>query len=100
MRFVTCHAGWAYLWFAMTACRAEPVEPAPPPAGDDLVIAPPGARGARAAGTEGAPPAPAAGEQAEPGSEEEKDPEPEEEVDAGADPDGGHSPEATPGVTL
>ena len=93
-------AACALSLLAEGACRSQPGEPVPAAPSYELVIAPPGALGARAAGTPGAPPAPAAGELAEPGAEESPDPEPEEDLDGGTNSDGGHSPDATPGVTL
>ena len=93
--------GWSMLWFVMAGCRSQAVEPVPPPATHELVVAPPGARGARAAGTEGAPAAPGAGELIEPGgSDEPPDPEPEVESDGGIAPDGGRPLDSPPGVTL
>jgi len=93
-------AGFTVLVWATAACRPQPTDPAPPAPGYELVVAPPAARGARAAGTEGAPAAPTAGELAEPDAEDRPDPEPEEESDAGASQDAGHSLDSTPEVTL
>ena len=45
----------------LAACRSPAPDPAPPPASYELATAPPGARGARAAGTDAAPPPPSAG---------------------------------------
>ena len=67
------------------ACRDEAPEPAPPPASYELVVAPPGARGARAAGTDAAPPPPGEGELAETGDDEAPEAEAEPEIDAGTD---------------
>ena len=39
----------------VASCRSQLAEPAPPPASYELAQAPPGARGARAAGTDAAP---------------------------------------------
>lgn len=80
---------------AMTGCHSQAAEPPPPPATFELAVAPPGARGARAAGTDGAPPAPTEGELIEPGTAE---PEPEEESGGGAE--GGAPAVPAPGVAL
>jgi len=78
----------------VSGCRSQPTEPAPPPASFELVQAPPGARGARAAGTDAAPPPPSESELAQP-EEGEAEPEPgESESDAGVAGD------AAPGVAL
>jgi hypothetical protein len=80
------------LW-ALAACRAPASEPAPPSASYELVPAPPGARGARAAGTDAAPPPPSEGVLGEPGSDDEEEEEPDTnagpESDAGVPPDAG-----------
>lgn len=89
---------------ALSSCHSRNSEPPPPPATFELAVAPPGARGARAAGTDAAPPAPSEGELNEPGT---ADPEPEPEPDPDPDPDdagaaaqgGGHAA-PTPGVAL
>lgn len=83
---------WLPMVVVLPACRSQAVEPAPPPARFELVIAPPGARGARAAGTDAAPPPPSelgAPEPDEPGASDDDG-----GADAGAatpvpDPDGG-----------
>ncbi|MEO6598814.1 MAG: hypothetical protein ABIQ16_03010 [Polyangiaceae bacterium] len=82
---------------AMTGCHSQAVEPPPPPATFELAVAPPGARGARAAGTDAAPPAPSEGEISEPGTPE-PEPEPEEENGGGAE--GGAPAAPAPGVAL
>ena len=90
--------------FALTSCHSRSSEPPPPPATFELPVAPPGARGARAAGTDAAPPAPSEGELNEPGTAEpdpEPDPEPEPEPDdAGSAAQGGAHAASTPGVAL
>ena len=84
----------------LCGCRAEPAEPAPAPASYELVVAPPGARGARAAGTDAAPPPPSEGDLAAPGTEDEVEPEAEPEFDPGGGLDGGlFAPDAA-GVAL
>jgi hypothetical protein len=80
------------------ACRSPAPDPAPPPASYDLASAPPGARGARAAGTDAAPPPPSEGVLHVPGTDDEEEAEPEEE-DAGSDGDAGLAPDAG-GVAL
>jgi hypothetical protein len=83
---------------AMTGCHSQSAEPPPPAATFELAVAPPGARGARAAGTDAAPPAPSEGELGEPAAPDpEPDPEPEEE-DGG--PEGGAPAVPAPGVAL
>jgi hypothetical protein len=83
----------------VSACHSQSAEPPPPPATFELAVAPPGARGARAAGTDAAPPAPGEGELADPSAAEpEQDPEPEEEDAGGAE--GGAPAIASPGVAL
>ena len=52
----------------LAACRSPAPDPAPPPASYELASAPPGARGARAAGTDAAPPLPSEGVLGEPGT--------------------------------
>jgi hypothetical protein len=81
-----------------TGCRSPAPDPAPPPASYELAAAPPGARGARAAGTDAAPPAPSEGVLHVPGTDDEDEAEPEE--DAGAESDAGVAPDAAGGVTL
>jgi hypothetical protein len=85
------------LLFALNACRSQPTEPAPLPASYELVMAPPGARGARAAGTDAAPPAPNEGPLAPPGAD---DPDPELDDDGGAPADSGVMTDAGAGVAL
>ena len=85
----------APLLCGLAACRSQPAEPAPPPASYELAIAPPGARGARAAGTDAAPPPLSAGEPAEQGADEPTEPEPE-----GDPADAGVQQDAAPGVAL
>jgi hypothetical protein len=79
----------------LSACRSQAVEPPPPPASYELVTAPPGARGARAAGTDAAPKAPVESELAAPGADE---PDPDEE--GGGESDAGVAADAAPGVAL
>ncbi|HTA90126.1 MAG TPA: hypothetical protein VK745_11135 [Polyangiaceae bacterium] len=73
------------LLLGLSACRSQAVEPAPAPARFELVVAPPGARGARAAGTDAAPPAPT---EIGSGDPDEQD-DPEQDADGGTDPDSG-----------
>ncbi|MEI9939993.1 MAG: hypothetical protein WDO69_22455 [Pseudomonadota bacterium] len=82
----------------LAACRSPASEPAPPPASYELASAPPGARGARAAGTDAAPPPPSEGVLGPPGTDEEDEAEP--ETDAGAENDAGLAPDAAGGVAL
>lgn len=82
------------------ACRSQPADPAPPPASYELSVAPPGARGARAAGTDAAPPAPSEGALAPEGDGEGEGTEPEEDSDAGPPNDAGPPSDAAPGVAL
>ena len=84
------------LWLA--ACHSPAPDPAPPPAKFELASAPPGARGARAAGTDAAPPRPNAGVLGEPGTGADDEAEP--EADGGADGDAGVAPDAAGGVAL
>jgi len=65
---------------ALSACHSQPSEPAPPPARYELTMAPPGARGARAAGTDAAPPPPTELGTPEPDEPSDSD---DEETDAG-----------------
>jgi hypothetical protein len=90
------------LWLGLlAACRSPAPEPAPPAASYELAVAPPGARGARAAGTDAAPAPPSEGVLGEPGTDEEEDePERESDSDAGADSDAGLGVDAGPGVAL
>jgi len=82
----------------LAACRSPAPDPAPPAVNYELATAPPGARGARAAGTDAAPPAPSEGVLHVPGSDDEEEAEPEE--DAGAESDAGVAPDAAGGVAL
>ena len=82
----------------LAACRSPASEPAPPPASYELVSAPPGARGARAAGTDAAPPPPSEGLLGEPETDEEDEVEP--EIDAGRENDAGLGTDAAGGVAL
>jgi len=85
--------------FGLSACRSPAAEPAPPPASYDLVAAPPGALGARAAGTDGAPRPPDEGVLGETPADDGEDPEP--ETDSGLDNDAGPAvPDAGQGVAL
>jgi len=82
----------------IAACRSPAPDPAPPPASYELASAPPGARGARAAGTDAAPPLPSEGALDEPGTADEDEGEP--EADAGPESDAGLVPDAAGGVAL
>jgi len=82
----------------LASCHSPVPDPAPPPASYELVPAPPGARGARAAGTDAAPPPPSEGVLGEP--ETDADDEDEPEPDAGSESDAGHAPDAAGGVAL
>ena len=85
------------LVFGLAGCRSQVVEPAPPPARYELVIAPPGARGARAAGTDAAPAPPSEVGAAEPDEPGESD----DETDGGAETDADPSaPDSDGGVAL
>jgi hypothetical protein len=81
---------------ALAACRSQPTEPPPPPASYEIVSAAPGARGARAAGTDAAPAVPDERELAAP---DQGDPSGDEESDGGVT-DGGLVIDAAPGVAL
>lgn len=95
-----CCLRWCSLALLLSACRSPAAEPAPPPASHELVSAPPGACGARAAGTDAAPPPPGEGILGDPGTDEEDD-EAEPEPDGGAElDDGGSVPDAGGGVAL
>lgn len=96
MRLHRAFAGSALLALA-AGCRSQGAEPAPPPASYELTVAPPEARGARAAGTDAAPPAPSQAEVAAPSAD---DDEQESEEDGGAESDAGSAPDAAPGVAL
>jgi len=85
---------------ALAACRSPASEPAPPPASYELAAAPPGARGARAAGTDAAPPRPSQNELDMPGTDDDEEPESEPELDAGSESDAGLVPDAAGGVAL
>jgi hypothetical protein len=85
------------LFLGLTACRSQVSEPAPPPARFELVVAPPSARGARAAGTDAAPPLPSELVAPDPDEPGESD----DDTDGGTDPDAGApAPDADGGVTL
>ena len=81
----------------LCACRSQAADPAPPPAHFELAVAPPGARGARAAGTDAAPPPPSelgASDPDEPG-------EADEAADGGTEPDAAVAvPDSDGGVAL
>jgi hypothetical protein len=81
----------------LLACHSKPAEPAPAPASYELVSGAPGARGARAAGTDAAPPPPSDRELAVPDPGEPSD---DDESDAGGVGDGGLATDAAPGVAL
>ena len=87
------------LALSLGACRSPTADPAPPPASYELAPAPPGARGARAAGTDAAPPPPSEGVLHVPGTDDEDEAEP-EESDAGSESDAGLAPDAAGGVAL
>jgi hypothetical protein len=91
----SCLMSWLAL--ALSACRTQASEPAPPPARFELVVAPPGARGARAAGTDAAPPPPS-----ELGAPDPEEPgESDDDADGGSESDGGGAaPDADGGVAL
>jgi len=56
------YRGWRLLCLlALSGCERIVAEPPPPPSRHEIAIAPPGARGARAAGTEAAPKPPTLG---------------------------------------
>jgi hypothetical protein len=87
----------AALLLGLAACRSQPSEAAPAPARFELIAAPPGARGARAAGTDAAPPLPS--ELAAPDPDEPTTPD--EEDDGGADvPDAATAAPDDGGVAL
>jgi len=81
---------------ALPACHSQPSEPAPPPARYELTMAPPGARGARAAGTDAAPPPPTELGTPEPDEPSDSD---DDETDAG-EPDAGAAVADDGGVPL
>ena len=88
-----------WLWsLLLVACHSPAPDPAPAPASYELASAPPGARGARAAGTDAAPPRPSEGVLGEPGTAEEDEDEP--DPDAGSESDAGLVPDAGGGVAL
>ena len=79
------------------ACHSQPAEPAPPPANYEIAAAAPGARGARAAGTDAAPPVPTnERELVEPDNDEGES----DDADGGVPSDGGMPVDAGPGVAL
>jgi hypothetical protein len=88
--------GWLLL---LAACRSQKAEPAPLPATHELVMAPPGARGARAAGTDAAPPAPNEGPLAAP-EVDDPEPEPDPGEDSGVPADAAGATDAGAGVAL
>ncbi len=91
--FVPCCA----FFLGLAACRSQVTEPAPPPARFELVVAPPGARGARAAGTDAAPQPPSELGAPDPDEPGESD----DETDGGTETDAGAlAPDADGGVTL
>ena len=82
---------------ALAACHSQPVEPAPPPANYEIASAAPGARGARAAGTDAAPPIPSnEHELLEPNNDEGDS----DDTDGGLPSDGGMAADAGSGVAL
>lgn len=83
---------------ALSGCHSQPVEPAPAPASYEIASAAPGARGARAAGTDAAPPMPTnERELAEPDNDETDT----DDGEGGLPLDGGAmSADAGPGVAL
>jgi hypothetical protein len=86
-----------WLWLSLSACRSQPIEPPPPPARFELIVAPLGARGARAAGTDAAPPPPTEQGAADPEEPGESD----DEADGGSEPDGAmQAPDSDGGVAL
>jgi hypothetical protein len=86
---------WFVLLIGLPACRSQVAEPAPAPARFELVSAPPGARGARAAGTDAAPPPPT--ELGTPDPDEAPEP---DEDDSGSDTDAGAPTSDDGGVAL
>ena len=104
LEFPTLARTWARSSFAallLGACRSPASEPAPPPASYELAAAPPGARGARAAGTDAAPPRPSEGTLNEPGNDEDEEGEGSEpDPDAGPETDAGLGPDAAGGIAL
>jgi hypothetical protein len=86
---------WAALLIGLPACRSQAIEPAPAPARFELITAPPGARGARAAGTDAAPPPPT-----ELGTPDPDEPAEPDEDDSGPDPDAGAPTSDDGGVAL
>lgn len=88
----------AALSLLLGGCHSPASDPAPPPANYEIATAPPGARGARAAGTDAAPPRPSEGVLDEPGEDDEDEAEP--EADAGSENDAGATPDAGAGVAL
>lgn len=88
---------WASCLLLAASCRSEPNEPPPPAAHCELVVAPPHARGARAAGTDAAPPLPTELGPAEP---EEPDNADDDDSDAGEPEAGSVEPDTEGGVAL
>jgi hypothetical protein len=85
------------LFVGLGACRAQATDPAPPPARFELAVAPPGARGARAAGTDAAPPPPSELGMSDPDEPGEAD----EATDGGSEPDAAVAvPDSDGGVAL
>jgi len=82
----------------LAACRSPTPEPAPPPPSYEIASAAPGARGARAAGTDAAPPQPGEGVLGELGADDEEEAEP--EAEPGPESDAGLAPDAAGGVAL
>jgi hypothetical protein len=81
----------------LAACRSQATDPAPPPARFELAVAPPGARGARAAGTDAAPPPPSELGTSDPDEPGEAD----EATDGGTEPDAAMAvPDSDGGVAL
>jgi hypothetical protein len=86
---------WLALLASLPACRSQVAEPAPAPARFELIVAPPGARGARAAGTDAAPPPPT--ELGIPDPDEPAEP---DEDDGGVDTEAGTPTSDDGGVAL
>jgi hypothetical protein len=85
------------LLVGLGACHSQPADPAPPPARFELAVAPPGARGARAAGTDAAPPPPSELGTSDPDEPGESD----EPADGGTEPDAAVTvPDSDGGVAL
>ncbi len=88
---------WVSCFLLAASCRSEPSEPPPPPAHYELVVAPPGARGARAAGTDAAPPLPTDLGTADPDEPEGSE---DDDGDAGEAEGGAVEPDTEGGVAL